>query len=136
VEIKIYSWKDLDTVITKSPLTIKPVQQLLITSAHHENTFGTMMPDSSMSPFFPKSSILIIEPSSHYDDRSFVLVHVKKINKFLFRQMLSDGENLFLKSLSSDLAEFPIRKLEADDIIIGCLVESRQTNFKSLEKEK
>lgn len=129
--IPVYEWNQLQEVIDgkETPL----LQNVVVSARYNEKTFGVIMSDSSMSPYFPKESILIIEPSNKQEDRSFVLAHLTNTNKFLFRQLLSDGENFFLKALSSDLASFPIKKMEKEDKIIGCLVETRHIYAKFLE---
>jgi transcriptional regulator with XRE-family HTH domain len=133
--IDVYEWESLTLLFNENSLPIKSIRQLMIMSGYHDDTFGAIMPDSSMSPYFPKDSILIIEPFQKFEDRSFVLVHLVQTKKFLFRQLLSDGESYFLKALSSDLANFPIRKLDSNDRIIGKLVETRQTHFSGLGLE-
>lgn len=133
--ICVYSWEQLDKLFLQNDTdnTITSSQEIIVMPEYKTGTFGVIMPDSSMSPYFAKGSILIIEPLTvKADDRSFVLAHIDETNKFLFRQFLSDGENYFLKALSSDLSMFPIRKMENDDRLIGNLVETRQTYSKNL----
>jgi transcriptional regulator with XRE-family HTH domain len=133
--IEVYDWESLQNVLNENTPKGKSIRQLVIMSGYRDHTFGVVMPDSSMSPYFPKGSVLIIEPFQNFEDRSFVLVHLMQTNKFLFRQILSDGENHFLKALSSDLASFPIRKLDEGDKVIGKLVETRQTHFSTFGLE-
>jgi transcriptional regulator with XRE-family HTH domain len=128
--IPVYAWDQLDSLEKLHAAT--PAQRIFTLPTYHDHTFGVMMNDSSMNPYFPKDSILVIEPSTNTEDRSFILVYLNKAKKFLFRQLLTDGENMFLKALSSDLAMFPVRKLDKDDTIMGIVVETRQTHFKTL----
>jgi|GEM_PF-3612201 len=128
--IPVYDWTQLDTL--EKLHDTQPQQRIFTMPNYHEHTFGVVMNDSSMNPYFPKDSILVIEPNTNTDDRAFVLVHLKSSNTFLFRQLLTDGENMFLKALSQDLAMFPVRKLNSTDTIIGNVVETRQTHFKTL----
>jgi SOS-response transcriptional repressor LexA len=131
--INVYNWKALSKVISSETNETVPIQKLVVMASYNENTFGVIMPDSSMAPYFSKDSILIIEPNGKFEDRSFVLAQLENNDKFLFRQLLSDGEHYFLKALSTDLSTFPIRQLEANDIIIGNLVETRQLYFKTID---
>lgn len=131
LNIPVYLWEQLSLIQTQKD--IQPLQTVVSNDIYNKQTFGVIMHDSSMSPYFPKGCVLIIEPKELKEDRSFILVHIKSTNTFLFRQALSDGENFFLKALSTDLAAFPMRKLDAEDKIIGVLVETRQTQFQALE---
>jgi transcriptional regulator with XRE-family HTH domain len=133
--ICVYSWEQLDKLFLQNDTdnTITPSQEIIVMSEYNTGTFGVIMPDSSMSPYFAKGSILIIEPSTiKAEDRSFVLTHIDETNKFLFRQLLIDGGHYVMKALSSDLSTFPIRKMENNEKLIGNLVETRQTYSKNL----
>ncbi len=88
--------------------------------------FATIMPDSSMEPFIQKGSILFLDPTLKYSDRSYVLVHMKETKTYLVRQILIDADHQYLKPLNPDLSGFKMRLLHAEDEIIACLVEIRQ----------
>lgn len=131
-KIGVYSWDKLnDLVFTQ--IELQPKEKIFVGNAYSKKTFGVIMEDSSMTPFFPKDSILIIDPEKIPADRSYIIAYLHDVKKYLFRQLLSDGENFFLKALNSDLSTFPIRKLHTDDKICGELVESRQIYAKQLE---
>ena len=131
-EIGVYTWDKLDELCSND-FVLSTEENIFIGGGYSKKTFGVIMSDSSMAPFFPKNSILIIDPERTANDRSYVIAYLHDIKKYLFRQLLSDGENLFLKALNSDLSSFPIKKLHASDKLIGELVETRQIYAKSLE---
>jgi SOS-response transcriptional repressor LexA len=128
--VLVYSWQELNTLLGKKE-PASPCDIISVNNAYSEHCFALVMNDSSMEPYFSKHSILIIDPEVSCSDMSYVLVKIKETEKYLFRQLLSDGENYFLKALNSDLSSFPIRKLEKPDDIIGVVVETRQIHHKS-----
>lgn len=90
-----------------------------------EGAFATVMPDSSMEPFFRCGTLLIVDPDHPAKDRSYVLAHLKENQLFIFRQLLIDGDDRYLKPLNPDLNQFRMRLLQSEDAIIGSLIESR-----------
>ncbi len=96
-EIGVYTWDKLDELCSND-FTFPTEENIFIGSGYSQKTFGVIMSDSSMTPFFPKDSILIIDPERTANDRSYVIAYLHDIKKYLFRQLLSDGENFFLKA--------------------------------------
>jgi len=88
--------------------------------------FALYMNDSSMEPQFSVGTTLIFDPDREAKDRSFVLVKLSKTEKPIFRQLLIDGTDRFLKPLNPDLVAFKMRILSENDKIIATLVEARQ----------
>ena len=129
--INVYSYEQLST-FEDDEKNVAAQQQLLVSANYAAGTFGVLMNDSSMTPYFPKNSILILEAKQNIADRDFGLVRLANSNTYLFRQVLSDREHYFLKALNADLLSFPVRKLNKDDHIIGILVETRQVYNKHL----
>ena len=93
-----------------------------------DKSFATVMPDSSMEPVFPQSSILIFDPSKIPKDRSYVLVKLHDRNPPVFRQLLIDLDHKYLKPLNPDLNMFKMRLLEENDKIYAVLIESRKVH--------
>ena len=90
-----------------------------------EESFAVVMPDSSMEPFFARGTLLILDPKQLTKDRSYALVHLHENQCVIFRQLLIDGEDRYLKPLNPDLSLFKMRLLQPNDKIVGCLIESR-----------
>lgn len=124
IEIPIIAWSDLGNINFQekvvSDKTIAAMSDL------SPSCFAVVMNDSSMEPHFQRGSILIIDPYKTATDRAFVLVKLGESSLFVFRQLLIDADHQFLKPLNPDLNVFKMRLLETHDVIIGCLVESRQ----------
>ena len=79
-----------------------------------------------MEPLFPYSSMLIFDPEKPFKDRSYVLVQLNETNTPVFRQLLIDLDQKYLKPLNPDLNVFKMRLIGEKDKIIATLVEARQ----------
>ncbi len=117
--IPIIHWDN----ITK---TQKSNSGYIITAGNLSNdSFAVTMPDSSMEPFFMIGTLLIFDPNQNPKDRSYVLVNSLENNLYVFRQLLIDGNDKYLKPLNPDLNTFKIKALNKKDKILATLVESR-----------
>lgn len=106
----------------------KAKKQLAITGNISDECFAILMNDHAMEPLFTKGTILIFDPNKKYVDRSYVLVKLANKDQFIFRQLLVDVDQSYLKPLNPDTAIYKMRLLNADDTIVATLFESR-TNF-------
>jgi transcriptional regulator with XRE-family HTH domain len=98
----------------------------IIVSDVSDKAFAVINPDYSMEPLFQKNSILIFDPEVKPIDRSYVLVKLHDPDTYVFKQLLIDLNQKFIKSLNQDLSIASLRKLEDNDKIIARLVENRQ----------
>lgn len=90
-----------------------------------DEAFALVMPDTSMEPMFQRSSLLIFDPLNDPQDRSFVLVRLAAPATIVFRQLIIDVDQKYLKPLNPDFNLFKMRLLDKNDEIIANLVESR-----------
>ena len=90
-----------------------------------EFAFALVMPDTSMEPMFQRGSLLIFDPRNEPQDRSFVLVRLGSPGTVVFRQLIIDVDQKYLKPLNPDFNLFKMRLLDKNDEIIANLVESR-----------
>jgi hypothetical protein len=88
------------------------------------------MPDFSMEPLFEKGCTLIFDEAVTPTDRSYILIKIMSSGICVFRQLLIDGDENYIKSLNPDISATSIRRLNPEDKIIACLVETR-SNFQS-----
>jgi SOS-response transcriptional repressor LexA len=88
--------------------------------------FALKMPDASMDPLFPINSTLIFDEGRQAKDRDYVLIHLKKDNRYVFRQLILDGQQTFIRPLSPDLREVTLQALDKNDQVCGVLVQSKQ----------
>jgi SOS-response transcriptional repressor LexA len=91
----------------------------------NDNVFALVMEDSSMTPQFPKGTILVIDPARPYRDRSYVLLKMTDHNRAVFRQLLLDARQFYLKCLSPDLDGVRAEPLREDTKICGTLIQAR-----------
>ncbi len=120
--IPLIPWKLLGTFEKTQVLSDK---QIAVNYAISDKSFALIMPDSSMEPLFPTQSILIFDPMVTAHDRSYVLVKLHSVEKYVFRQLLIDVGHQYIKSLNPDLSSSKLHLLNKKDEIMACLVESR-----------
>ena len=95
-----------------------------IYSEHSLSTqaFALRLTNSSMEPRFPKGSILIVNPDSEPQDHDHVIVRLTNQDKPLFKQVLFDGDTVYLKSYNRDIQ---VIKINNNFTITGVVVETR-----------
>ena len=123
-EIPVIEWDQLEAYL-KVTGVYKAQNQIYVDSAFPEQAFALTLMDSSMEPYFPKESLLIFDPNKHPTDRCFALVKAAESQVIIFRQLLIDGENRYLKPLNPDLNAFSMRLLRENDYILGVMIEFR-----------
>ncbi len=100
-------------------------EPILMPRPVNENVFALVMEDSSMSPQFPKGTVLVIDPKKSYKDRSYVLIKMKDHTRAVFRQLLLDARQYYLKCLSPDLDGVRAEPLSEETQICGTLIQAR-----------
>jgi len=123
-EIPVVNWKDIETYLD-NPETYTTDEHVFADPTLSHDTFAITLSDSSMEPYFPKGSLLILDPTKPTKDRCFVLVKITESNTLVFRQLLIDGEHQYLKPLNPDLNTFPMRLLNDNDKTLGVMAEFR-----------
>jgi SOS-response transcriptional repressor LexA len=88
-----------------------------------EGKFAIKINSEAMWPQFQDNSIIIINPHKIAINRDFVIVHIKKNNEILFRQLLIEGQYRFLKAINH---LFPSIELQPHDVIIGTVIQTRK----------
>jgi SOS-response transcriptional repressor LexA len=123
-EIPILEWNDIEQ-LNSGPSTKAHKEVVAVDNTLPEGVFATKLTDSSMEPYFPKNSLLVINPNKRVADRCFVLAKITESDLIIFRQLLHDGENHYLKSLNPDLNAFPMRLMKQEDKLLGVMIEFR-----------
>ncbi|MCW8419999.1 MULTISPECIES: XRE family transcriptional regulator [Fluoribacter] len=106
---------DLDSVPIDFPLSSK--------------CFGTLCQDNMMEPFILVNSIVIVDPERNIANKDFVLLIKNKNEKPIIRQIISDGDDFYLKILNSN---FPVelKKIDLKNYqFIGVIVHYRTNLF-------
>jgi SOS-response transcriptional repressor LexA len=81
--------------------------------------------DGAMEPVFPCDSILIVDPDIQPRDRSYVIAVLNGSNTPIFRQLIINGPDKFLKPLSPDTQIYKMQRLENSDNILATVVQAR-----------
>jgi len=74
-----------------------------------------------MSPRFSEDTVIIMEKNCHPINRDYIVIHLFEKNRTLFRQILFDSDDIYLKPLNSD---FPILKICSKYEILGCVKQA------------
>ncbi len=110
VESEIHKWTATDIAIS-------------------DHAFAMTMEGDSMYPRFPEGTLFIIEPAQQVSNRDFVVILPSNHSKPLFKQVLIDGSDYYIKSLNKDFKEIKKILLNENHKIIGVMVQAR-TEFK------
>jgi len=96
---------------------------VMIDPSIDQGKFAICVQGESMWPQFQLNSILVIAPERGAKNRDFVIVHLKKDNEIIFRQLIIENQYKFLKAINSI---FPTIQLDNDDKIIGVVIQTRK----------
>lgn len=86
------------------------------------SAFALQLKDSTMYPMFPDGTLLIIEPSQIPSHKDFVVVQIDDHPQAIFKQLLIDGKDRYLKSVNND---YPTLKMQKKDKILGVMLQAR-----------
>jgi SOS-response transcriptional repressor LexA len=87
------------------------------------------MQGDSMYPRFPEGTLFIVDPQQLASHRDFIVILTNDHQRPLFKQLLIDGPDYYIKSLNKDFKE--VKKIipNKNCKIIGVMVQAR-TEFK------
>ncbi len=125
-QVPLLEWQQFNETI-ENPINLPKKSRNIFTEAIvSKDSFALKIKDSAMEPIFPIESLVIFDPQRAYKDRNYVLVKLQQYDEPLFRQLIIDGKDLFIKPLHPDLEHFRMHMLGKNDTIIAILVEARQ----------
>jgi transcriptional regulator with XRE-family HTH domain len=85
--------------------------------------FAVRLSGDSMSPLFPEDTILIVDTIKNSKNRDYILVYISESNDIMLRQLIIEGTYKILQPLNNI---FPSINLQANDRIIGVVIQTRQ----------
>jgi SOS-response transcriptional repressor LexA len=94
-----------------------------------DKCFATLSKDNMMEPFILVNSIVIVDPDRDITNKDFVLIIKSDNDKPMIRQIISDGDDFYLKILNSN---FPVdlKKINLGHYeFIGVIVHYRTNLF-------
>ena len=86
-----------------------------------DKAFAVRMEDHTMEPQYPKDTLMVFEPSIPPSNKDIVAIHVEGQDKIQVKQLMLDGNDVYLKPLNSD---FEINRIHSPHRILGVLVQS------------
>lgn len=102
-------------------------EELVLTDAVVGNAgFALKIKDASMDPVFPKNTILIADPEKQPRDRSYVIAKLANYPEAIFRQLLIDAGQFYLKPLSPDFDQYKMTHLDNNDKILSVVVQAKR----------
>jgi SOS-response transcriptional repressor LexA len=101
--------------------------ELIFTDANvGKNGYALKINDAAMDPVFPKNTLLIADPDKSPKDRSYVIAKLTNLNIPVFRQLLIDAEDRYLKALSPDFEQYRMARLNNNDEILSVVVQAKR----------
>lgn len=116
-------WKDIPTYL-QDPEQKLSYSLINIDKSTSENTYAVKVKDSTMLPRFVEDSILIINPDLKPENGDFVIAKIKDVSEPIFKQVLYDGEDIYLKPLNTEFKTIFLEKNAPCDFL-GVVIESR-----------
>jgi SOS-response transcriptional repressor LexA len=102
-------------------------RELIFTDANVGlNAYALKVNDVSMDPVFPKNTLLIADPDKEFKDRSYVVAKLSSTSDPIFRQLLIDANDYYLKALSPDFDQYKMTYLNKNDNILSIVVQARR----------
>lgn len=86
-----------------------------------DKAFAVRMEDHTMEPRYPKDTLMVFEPSIAASDKDIIAIHIEGQDKIQVKQLMLDGNDVYLKPLNDD---FEINRIDKPHRILGVLVQS------------
>ena len=90
------------------------------------NSYALKVKDASMDPVFPRNTILITDPDKRANDRSYVIAKLAHFSEPIFRQLVMDAQDSYLKPLSPDFNRYKMTRLNNNDKILSVVVQAKR----------
>jgi SOS-response transcriptional repressor LexA len=122
-KLSLISWSE---VINWSKYKLTQSNEHVIADiAVSDGAYALRILDGAMEPLFPYNSILIVDATIQPKDRSYVIAHIHEAEIPIFRQLIINGADKYLKPLSPDTGIYKMRQLDKLDIILATVVQAR-----------
>lgn len=134
IHVPLFKMKDITT--SEFHKLLSSTEKIMVPASFGHNTFATEMPNSSMEPLFSEGTTLIFNSDLKANDKDYVLVYLHKKKTTIFRKLLIDPDLQYLEPINPHLSSTPLTVLEANDLILGTLIEARRNYYNKLILEK
>jgi SOS-response transcriptional repressor LexA len=125
IKVPLLTW---DQAINKSfdKIDVNNSEQILTDAKVGLAGYALKVKDASMEPVFPKGTLLIADPKKQPKDRSYVIAKLINFPEPIFRQLLIDAQEHYLKPLSPDFERYKMTRLENNDKILSVVVQAKR----------
>ena len=128
--VPIIEWNDVLSWLNTDIPNLKNVaheNSIISDSEIGPKAFALTVKDASMEPVFNIGTKIIVDPDKTIKDRCFVVVKFFENNETIFRQLIIDGYDYYIKALSIELVNSKLRKITPQNgKICGVLTQTRR----------
>lgn len=123
ISIPVISWADcLNAKNHINTLTTNNCDKwIVIESAEHEYVYG-LVSKPCFEPFFPRGTVLVIDPEQKPQDGDLIVVHYPETNEATLRELSIDGPTQLLLPLND---AYDASKLDKSIKVLGVVMQSR-----------
>lgn len=125
IKVPLLAWEQAKTWVFDHK-KIKPKEFIVTDAKVGAQGYALKVEDASMEPVFPRKTILVIDPYREVRDRSYVVAILANYSLPLFRQLLVNAKEKYLKPLSPDLDCYKMIKLDLNDKILGAVIQAKR----------
>ncbi len=124
-QVPILSWCSIEAWFNHSEEIINTELEIIPTNFDISNkAFAVRIDDWHASPQFPKNTLLLFDPEIEAKDSCYVLIRLNNHEDILFRQLIIDVKDHFIKPLNPDLGG-RLTEVKEKDQVLGTLFEAR-----------
>lgn len=126
-KIPLLSWKQVEDWLLSPATRDKSMSESVLTEiSAGPGSFALRLKDASMEPAFPIGTTVIFDSEKEIKDRYYILIKIKSFDEPVFRQLLLNAGERFIRPISPDLEQFQMYRLNEEDRILGVLIEAKQ----------
>lgn len=122
--IPLLKWDDIPRWLA-TPSSNDQFERIYTDATATKRAFALHTRGDAMAPRFPEATLIIIDPELTPENRDFVIVRLQGATDPLFRQILLDGPECYLKPLNNDFQDTRRVELGKTATLIGVMVQAR-----------
>ena len=123
--VPLLEWGNVVPWLAKKK-NLQPNEFILTDALVGKMGFALKIKDAAMDPVFPKNTILIVDPEKQARDRGYVIAKLASVEEPIFRQLLIDVQDRYLKALSPDFNQYKMTILNNNDKILSVVVQAKR----------
>ncbi|ATN74809.1 S24 family peptidase [Coxiella burnetii] len=125
--VPLISWKDATSWPEALPhyQTSDEVMYISTDANVSKLAYGLIIQGCAMEPLFPNGTTIIVEPERKPKDRDFVVVRLQGEPEARLRQIITEGNDRYLKSLNPELEKLEVARLAQEDQFLGVMAQAK-----------